>query len=198
VVHPVATRYSFPVDVNSAAAGMLDQIEARLTWRPSRGLPLYERFRKVGEGLLALKELQYLGHTQEGTIDERLHKLTDAILEPMESEWVNGISDGHPVVRVKRLRSAILPDMIKGELTESEKALRWRLLEDLDLAPSSITPPGYLTRCLERRIVETVERFGRSDWGSRAWTGRSQRHRRRPIQSAPAGRPRRATSHDRD
>ena len=161
VVHPVAMRYSFPFDVKSAAAGMLDQIEARLTWRPSRGLPLHERFRKVGEGLLALKELQYLGHTQEGTIDERLHKLIDAILKPMESEWVNGNSDGHPVVRVKRLRSAILPDMIKGELTESEKARRWRLLEDLDLAQQLYHyPPGYLTEGASNgRIIETVERF---------------------------------------
>ena len=161
VVHPVATRYSFPFDVKSAAAGMLDQIEARLTRRPSRGLLLHERFRKVGEGLLALKELQYLGHTQEGTIDERLHKLIDAILEPMESEWVNGNSDGHPVVRVKRLRSAILPDMIKGELTESEKTRRWRLLEDLDLAQQLYHyPPGYLTEGASNgRIIETVERF---------------------------------------
>src|ERR1700676_78398 len=38
VVHPVATRYSFPFDVEAAAARMLDEIEARLTWRPSRGL----------------------------------------------------------------------------------------------------------------------------------------------------------------
>src|SRR5438874_11788718 len=38
VVHPVAIRYSFPFDVESAAAPMLDQIEMRLTWQPSRGL----------------------------------------------------------------------------------------------------------------------------------------------------------------
>src|SRR6202021_2998186 len=63
VVHPVAIRYSFPFDVQAAAAKMLDEIETRLTWRPSRELPLHERFQKVGAGLLALKELQYLGQT---------------------------------------------------------------------------------------------------------------------------------------
>src|SRR3954471_16565310 len=68
VVHPVALRYSFRFDVEAAAAKMLDQIEARLTWRPSRDLPLNDRVRKVGAGLLALKELQYLGHTQDGAI----------------------------------------------------------------------------------------------------------------------------------
>jgi 1-acyl-sn-glycerol-3-phosphate acyltransferase len=161
VVHPVALRYSFPFDVESAAAKMLDEIEMRLTWRPSRGLPLHERFKKVGAGLLALKELQYLGHTQEGTIAERIAKLIDAILAPLESEWTHGNRDGHPVARVKRLRSAILPDMIKGDLSEDERARRWRLLEDADLVQQLYHyPPDYVTEGASKgRIIETVERF---------------------------------------
>jgi 1-acyl-sn-glycerol-3-phosphate acyltransferase len=161
VVHPVALRYSFPFDVEAAAAKMLDEIEARLTWRPSRELPLYERFQKVGAGLLALKELQYLGHTQDGTIPDRIPKLIDAILKPLEAEWTNGNAEGHPVARVKRLRAAILPDMIKGELDEAEKARRWRLLEDADLAQQLYHyPPNYVTEGGPRgRIIETVERF---------------------------------------
>jgi 1-acyl-sn-glycerol-3-phosphate acyltransferase len=161
VVHPVATRYSFPFDVEAAAARMLDEVEARLTWRPSRDLPLIDRFRKVGAGLLALKELQYLGHTQEGDIAERIAKLIDAILKPMEAEWVNGNGDGHVVARVKRLRAAILPDMIKGEFDEPEKARRWRLLEDAELAQQLYHyPPNYISDDAPKaRIIETVERF---------------------------------------
>lgn len=161
VVHPVAIRYSFPFDMDSAAAKMLDEIESRLTWRPSRELPLHERFKKVGAGLLALKELQYLGRTQEGSIAERLEKLIDAVLKPMEAEWTNNNSDGHPVARVKRLRSAILPDMIKGDLDETEKTRRWRLLEDATLAQQLYHyPANYVgdgtAKC---RMIETIERF---------------------------------------
>jgi 1-acyl-sn-glycerol-3-phosphate acyltransferase len=161
VVHPVAVRYAFPFDVEAAAARILDDIEARLTWRPSRELPLPERVRKVGAGLLALKELQYLGHTQEGTIAERITKLTSAILTPPEAEWVNGNDDGHVVARVKRLRAAILPDMINGDLDEAEKARRWRLLEDADLAQQLYHyPPDYIAEGTPKaRIIETVERF---------------------------------------
>jgi 1-acyl-sn-glycerol-3-phosphate acyltransferase len=161
VIHPVAVRYGFPFDVLPPAARMLDEIETRLTWRPSRELSLYERFKKVGAGLLALKELQYLGRTQEGTNDERIKKLIDAILGPMEAEWVNGNGDGHPVARVKRLRTAVLPDMIKGDLTEEEKARRWRLLEDATLAQQLYHyPPGYLSENAPAgRIIETIERF---------------------------------------
>ena len=161
VVHPAAIRYAFPFDVESAAARMLDEIEQRLTWRPSRGLPLVDRIRKVGAGLLALKELEYLGRTQEGTIAERIVKLTDSLLKPMEAEWTNGNGEGHVVARVKRLRSAILPDMIKGDLDEAEKARRWRLLQDADLAQQLYHyPPNYVTDGASAgRIIETVERF---------------------------------------
>ena len=122
---------------------------------------MHERFQKVGAGLLALKELEYLDRTQEGTIGERITKLTDAILKPMEAEWANGNGEGHVVARVKRLRSAILPDMIKGELTEDEKARRWRLLEDADLAQQLYHyPPGYVTAAGPKsHMIETIERF---------------------------------------
>jgi 1-acyl-sn-glycerol-3-phosphate acyltransferase len=161
VVHPVAVRYSFHFDVGTAAARVLDEIETRLTWRPSRGLPLHERFRKVGAGLLALKELEYLGRTQEGTIADRIVSLTDAILSPLEAEWTNGNADGHVVARVKRLRSAILPDIVKGDLDETEKDRRWRQLRDAELAQQLYHyPPNYVTEgASPGRAIETAERF---------------------------------------
>lgn len=161
VVHPVAIRYSFPFDVQAATAPVLDEIETRLTWRPSRDLSLPQRITKVGAGLLALKELQYLGHTQEGTIAGRIASLIDALLKPMEAEWAHGNGDGHVVARVKRLRSAILPDMIKGDLDEAEKARRWRLLEDADLAQQLYHyPPNYVANSTTAaRMIETIERF---------------------------------------
>ena len=161
VIHPVALRYHFPFDVRAAAARMLDDIEARLTWRPSRDLPMHERFKKVGAGLLALKELEYLGQTQDGSIYERIPKMIDALLQPLEAEWVNGNRDGHPVIRVKRLRTAILPDMIKGDLDDAEKARRWHQLEDAELAQQMYHyPPQYVSaEAPAGRILETIERF---------------------------------------
>jgi 1-acyl-sn-glycerol-3-phosphate acyltransferase len=161
VVHPVAIRYRFPFDVAAAAAKVLDEIEARLTWRPSRELPLADRVRKIGRGVLALKEIQYIGRTQEGSNSERIAGLIEAILGPMEKEWTGGNAEGHVVARVKRLRSAILPDMIKGDLDEAEKARRWRQLEDADIAQQAYHyPPGYLSAdAPPERMIETVERF---------------------------------------
>ena len=161
VVHPVALRYTFPFDVEAAAARMLDEIESRLTWRPNRGMPLPERIRKLGAGALALKELQYMGQTQPGSNAQRISGLIEAVLKPLETEWTNDNSEGHVVARVKRLRSAILPDMIKGELEEPEKARRWRMLEDADFAQQLYHyPPNYVADDAPKsRIIETVERF---------------------------------------
>jgi len=161
VVHPVATRYRFSFAADAAAATVLDEIETRLTWRPSRELPLHERFKKVGAGILALKEIQYIGRTQEGSNAERISRLIEAILRPMEAEWTGGKAEGHVVARVKRIRTAMLPDMIKGDLAEAEKARRWRQLEDADIAQQAYHyPPGYVTAGAPAgRMIETVERF---------------------------------------
>ena len=63
--------------------------------------------------------------------------------------------------RIKRLRSAILPDMVKGELTEDETARRWRQLADLYFAQQLHCYSGdYLNGSpTPERLLETVERY---------------------------------------
>jgi 1-acyl-sn-glycerol-3-phosphate acyltransferase len=161
VVHPVAIRYSFHGDLTAALTPVLEQIEVRLAWQPQRECPLLERISKVGEALLALKELEYLGATQTGTIHERLGRLIDQLLKPLEKEWLNGQGDNDVVARVKRLRAAILPDLVTGEIDEAERARRWRQLADLYLAQQLFCyPPDYIrSHATPERMLETVERF---------------------------------------
>lgn len=161
VVHPVAIRYHFHGDVERSLGPVLDEIESRLTWRPQRQLSLIERIYKLGEALLSLKEVEYLGRAQAGTIRERIERLTDHLLVPLEAEWAKGERDGHIVARVKRIRTAILPDLIKGEIPEAERERRWRQLADVYLAQQlSHYPPDYVRENVTpERLLETVERF---------------------------------------
>jgi 1-acyl-sn-glycerol-3-phosphate acyltransferase len=161
VVHPLAIRYRFHGDVAAAVTPVLDEIETRLSWRPHRHLPLRERIGKVGEALLTLKELEYLGRPQTGTIGERLQALTNAILSPLEDEWAGGRHEDTVVARVKRLRSAILPDLVKGDIDEAERQRRWGHLADAYLAQQLFHyPPDYLeANPSPERLLETVERF---------------------------------------
>ncbi len=161
VVHPIAIRYLFDGDIASTAAAVLRDIEHRLTWRAQDDLPLRERLAKIGGALLALKEVEHFGAAQTGAIAERLDRLIDRLLVPLETEWVKGRREKEIVGRVKLLRIAMVPDMAAGTLPETELQRRWRHLADLYLAQQlSCYPPDYLDADpTPERILETIERF---------------------------------------
>lgn len=161
VIHPVALKYRFLGDIEAALRPTLGEIEHRLAWRRQDGLPLLERIYKLGEALLCLKELEYLGRPQSGPHDQRLSQLIDHLLVPLEREWTNGNSEAAIVGRVKKLRTAILPDMVQGRVSEEERQRRWLQLADIYLAQQlSCYPPDYLrSNPTAERLLETVERF---------------------------------------
>jgi len=161
VIHPVFVRYFFEGEIAATIAPVLQEIESRLSWQPQTHLPLRERIVKAGHALLALKEIEYLGASQSGGVRERLSALLDHLLNPLEAEWCAGHREADTIGRIKRLRSAILPDMVKGELTEEESARRWRQLADLYLAQQLHCYSGdYLNNSpTPERLLETVERY---------------------------------------
>ena len=162
VIHPVATRYAFQGDLAAAVEPDLDALETFLSWRPQKHLSLVERIGKIGQALLSLKEIEFLGVTKGGNLYERADRLIEEVLSQMEARWHITDSSGNPTNRVKRLRTAILPDMIAGNITPEDRERRWR-----DLAAAyyvqqiSHYPRDYIlrTKNLPERVVETVERL---------------------------------------
>lgn len=161
VVHPVAIRYHYRGDIERTIHPVLGDIESRLSWRPKKELSSIDRIYRVGEALLSLKELEYLGHALEGTIFERTARLIDHLLVPLEQEWLKGRRESTVVGRVKKLRTAILPDMIQKDLSAAERDRRWQQLADMYLAQQiSCYPPDYIaSNPTPERLLETVERF---------------------------------------
>jgi len=161
VVHPVFVRYFFEGDLAATITPVLQEIEARLSWQPQIQLPLLDRIVKAGHALLALKEIEYFGAPQSGGATERLQHLLDHLLEPLEQEWTGGRREPDAMTRIKRLRAAIVPDIIQGELTEAERAHRWRQLADLYVAQQLHCYSGdYLADApAPERLLETVERY---------------------------------------
>jgi len=161
VVHPVALKYFFEGDLNVVADEVLTRIEQRLSWRPQRELPLISRVGKVGMAILSLKELEYFESTQEGSLEQRLDRLTERLLVPLEEEWFGQSQQGSVIPRIKALRMKILPEMVRGEVDEEERQRRWKQLADLYLVQQiSCYPPDYLSKFPSRdRIFETLERF---------------------------------------
>jgi 1-acyl-sn-glycerol-3-phosphate acyltransferase len=161
VVHPIFVRYFFEGDLAATLTPVLQEIETRLSWQPQSHLAMRERIVKAGHALLALKEIEYLGESQSGPAKERLAHLLNRLLEPLEQEWTGGKREPDAMTRIKRLRTAIVPDIIQGELTEAELARRWQQLADLYLAQQLHCYSGdYLTGApTPERLLETVERY---------------------------------------
>jgi len=160
VVHPVAVKYFFGGDIHKCCDDVLSEIEHRLTWQPQRHVPLLERIIKVGSALLSLKEIEYFGVPETGTIAERLNRLTDRLLGPVEMEWFEKVQPGAVVPRVRNLRSKMLPDMVAGRVTAGERSRRWQQLADIYLAQQLGTyPPGYLVRPTIDRVLEIIEKY---------------------------------------
>lgn len=161
VVHPVAIRYFFDGNVPVAVEPVLHDIERRLSWQPQAALPLEERIAKIGGALLALKEIEHFGTTQPGPIGERLPRLVDRLLTPLEAEWLKGRREPEVVQRVKLLRAAMVPEMATGSLSDAERERRWRQLADVYLAQQlAFYPVGYWgENPTPERLLETAERF---------------------------------------
>ena len=162
VVHPIALRYRLLAPLEPCVAGVLAEIEQRLGMSPGAGLPLGERVDKIGEALQAKRETEYLGQPQTGPLAPRLANLIQVILHPLEDEWIGARHDHEPVQsRVRRLRSAIVPRLVKGGLTEAEVKRCWKHLADIYLAQQlDAYPPGYLSgNPPPERLLETIERY---------------------------------------
>lgn len=160
VIHPTAIRYFFEGNLEEALTRALEKIEHRLSWRPQSHLDLTARIVKVGEALLTLKEIEYLGMPNKGDLPQRLKTLIDHLLGPLEVECLKGKREDNVVTRVKNLRTALLPEMVSGDLNEAERARRWHQLADIYLAQQLFFyPPGYFSPPTPERLLETVERF---------------------------------------
>jgi len=161
VVHPIFIRYRYHGSLDTTVAKVLETIEARLSLQPRSHQPAIDRLRTIGRALLAVKEVEYLGEAQQGTIEDRLARLVDGLLVPLENEWLKGKQDGHIMARVKKLRTAILPDMVSSEVDDKERSRRWRQLNDLYFAQQlSNYHADYLAGEVSiERTVETLERF---------------------------------------
>lgn len=167
LIHPVAIRYSFDGDIDATVAPDLEALEKSFSWQPQTHLTTHQRIRKIGAALLPLKEVEYLGETREGDPHERANDLIAKVLRQIEEKWKvakEGEDLGYTdiVSRVKRIRVAVLPDMIEGNIEATDRADRWRdLAKCYYLQQMAHYPRGYLTgkNDLPERVLETVERM---------------------------------------
>lgn len=162
IIHPTFLRYFFEGNLEVTLRPALKDIETKLSWQPQTHLSVRQRIAKIGEALLALKEIEYLGTTRSGAPAERVGTLIDHLLSPLEQQWLKAPRrDKDTMGRIKALRTVIVPDLLDETMSEADKAERWRQLADLYLVQQLHCYPGsYLENSTSpERLLETVERF---------------------------------------
>jgi 1-acyl-sn-glycerol-3-phosphate acyltransferase len=157
---PAGLKYRFlqGCDPRPALADLMEELESRFTWWPRTHRTLVERIYDYAEAVLALKEIEYLGAAQAGSLTDRLTGLRGRILDRMEDRRTGRRRTDPVPVRVKELRRVCL-DALADPATTPEVAHGLRQdLHDLFVVVQIFSYPGGYVRespTLER-VAETL------------------------------------------
>ena len=175
VVIPTAIKFFYTADPSRALKRVATLLEDRVLLRPLSKAPLFERVHRIAEAVMALKELDYLGHTRAGKLRERVVFLTEAVLEDLERQRsltpaAIGVSERVKTVRqalIKRKEELLapyrqngtqapLPSEVLDELWELGKQM-----DDVFFVTQIFSYPGdYLADNPSiERLAETLDKF---------------------------------------
>lgn len=161
VAIPTAIRCHYLDDPMPGLLDLMSRLETANHWRPRPDLPLTVRIYRFAEGLLALKELEYLGRTQSGTVVERTRLLANLVLQEKELRFgIKSPSDSTPE-RVKELRRQFIQQLERPDLDDVGHNQLQRDMDDLFLVIQLYSYPGdYVAENPSiERIAETLEKF---------------------------------------
>ena len=173
---PTAIHYEHRPGVETTFSERLDQLEQRITWKPLGHLDPVERIYRLGSGLLALKEEEWLGRAQTGGFVERILTLQHRLVEEVEAKH-GGVREGEPIPqRVKTLRNKI-----RKVITDEKHALsqedQWFVYHDLDRLFTAVQLYSYPGQYLREqpsvtRIAETLLKLEEDVLGEGRYEGR--------------------------
>ncbi|MBN2129417.1 MAG: 1-acyl-sn-glycerol-3-phosphate acyltransferase [Sedimentisphaerales bacterium] len=158
---PCAMKYTYVEDPTPELLELMDELERAIRWRPRPDLTLPERIYHLAEGILSLKEIEYLGHSRAGSVPERIAAFIESLLGRLESRYNLQPADGTAPERVKTLRQYAIKQM--EDMTEDDPRRRQceEDLEDLFLVTQAMSYPGdYVAdQPSIERVAETLDKF---------------------------------------
>ncbi|MHC4466358.1 MAG: lysophospholipid acyltransferase family protein, partial [Planctomycetota bacterium] len=158
---PCAVKYKYIQDPTPELIELMGQLEKRILWRPRPDLPLPERIYRLAGGLLGLKELEYLGRTQEGLLPDRISTLAETILQRLQERYRIKAEEAALPVRVKMCRREAIKQLElenKDDLKHEQAMLD---LDDLFIVTQLFSYPGtyVASKPTIERMAETLDKF---------------------------------------
>jgi len=158
---PCALKCFYLEDPSEDLQQLMSRLEESVHWRPRTGLPLADRIYRFAEGALALKEYEYLGQPQTGSVPERAAGLADKLLARLEAKHAVPNKGGIVPERVKEVRRAVIKAIEQDGATDESVQKLAADMEDLFFVIQLFSYPGdYVAeRPSIERIAETLDKF---------------------------------------
>lgn len=158
---PCALKCFYLDDPTEDLQQLMSRLEESLHWRPRPELPLPDRIYRFAEGVLALKEYEYLGQPRTGSVPERAARLADAVLTKLEAKHAVPNKGGIVPERVKEVRRAVIKAIEQDGATQNSVQKLAADMEDLFFVIQLFSYPGdYVAeRPSIERIAETLDKF---------------------------------------
>ncbi len=158
---PCGIKYEYVEDPTDNLLALMDRLEQEIFWRPRTDLPLPQRIYRFAEGAMALKELEYLGHTCAGALPDRTTALADHILTILEQRYAVTPKSNAIPERVKELRRHALRELADLPDGHQRRGPFEHDLDDLFLVVQLFSYPGdyVVENPTIERMAETLDKF---------------------------------------
>lgn len=161
VVVPCSLKCFYLSDPTPSLQQILTRLELSLHWRPQPQLPLATRVYRIAEGLLTLKEMEYLGQPQSGSVVDRVGLLANHVLNRLEDKHGRQRDVTSIPERVKEVRRAVITRMEQTDLDRDTREWLIADMEDLFFVIQLFSYPGdYVAeKPVIERVAETLDKF---------------------------------------
>lgn len=157
---PCGIKYQYVEDPAEELVELMGRLEEQILWRRRDDLPLTKRIYRFAEGAIALKELEYLGHTETGELPGRIRHLSQSILGGLETRYHVEPNDATLPERVKAVRREAIKKLEESEEQSLSHQARFDL-DDLFMITQLFSYPGdYVSgKPTIERMAETLDKF---------------------------------------
>ena len=125
-VVPTGIRIHHSEEVQGSFSERLDRLEQSITWKPRPDLDPVQRIYRLGSALLSIKEEEFLGHSNQGSLVDRIQGLQHRLLADIEALHQLPSETSPIPARIKTLRGKI-----RSELTNEQAPVDEERKEEL-------------------------------------------------------------------
>jgi hypothetical protein len=157
---PCGLKFQYVQDPTDELTELMGRLEQQILWRPRPDLPLADRIYRFAQGLLGVKELEYLSRVQDGPLPERVKGLAESVLNGIEQRYEVKKDDGTLLPeRVKACRREVIKLLEDEDPQKQQQAMTD--LDDLFMVIQLFSYPGdyVAAKPTIERMAETLDKF---------------------------------------